>query len=63
MAQHIDDFIEDQARKDAGHAVAYAVLQLARAQKDAAIAIKNLDLINIADEGASTIAAAIRDTA
>lgn len=62
MAVHVDDFIEDQARKDGSYAIAYALLQIARGQKDTAIAIKNLDLRFIGerlDEGTAAIASAI----
>jgi hypothetical protein len=31
--QHIADFIEDRARTDSGYAIAYAILQLADAQR------------------------------
>ncbi|WP_347092622.1 hypothetical protein [Sphingomonas parapaucimobilis] len=62
MAEHIDDFIETKARTDASYAIAYALLQVARAQRDTAIAVKNLDLAHIAERieiGAGAIAGAI----
>lgn len=62
MAEHIDDWIETKARTDGSYAIAYALLQIARAQKDTAIAIRNLDLAHIAERveiGASAIAGAI----
>lgn len=45
MAQHIQDLIEDKARKgDGAYAVAYALLELARAQDRTATQLKNLGL-------------------
>jgi hypothetical protein len=43
MTQHIQDFCEDRARKGEGaFAVAFALLELARAQDRTATALKNL---------------------
>ena len=45
MAEHIQDFCEDKARAgDGTFAVAFALLELARAQDRTATAIKNLGL-------------------
>lgn len=45
MAKHIQDLFEDKARKgDGAYAVAYALLELARAQERTATQLKNLGL-------------------
>lgn len=47
MAQHIMDFFEDKARKGEGQfAIAYAILEMARAQNDSAKAIDRLGFNN-----------------
>jgi hypothetical protein len=45
LAQHIQDFCEDKARHgDGSFAVAFALLELSRAQERTATALKNLGL-------------------
>ena len=61
---HIEDEIEEKARKDGSYAIAYAILQLARAQKDTATAIRNVDIAHLAERldcGTEAIAAALRE--
>ncbi len=61
---HIDDQIAEKAAKDGGYAVAYALLQLAQAQKDVAQAIKDLDIPFIGeriDGAGGAIADALRE--
>lgn len=61
---HLDDHIEEKARNDSGYAIAYALLQVAKAQRDTGIAIKNLDLAFIGERlevAAGAIADGIRD--
>ncbi len=62
---HVDDEIAEKAKSDSNFAIAHAILQLAKAQNDTAIAVKNLDLSFIGeriDEGLGAIAAAINET-
>jgi hypothetical protein len=63
MSEHIDDFIEGKARKDGAYAIAYALLQLANAQKETARAVRSLDVPMVAERidcGAGAIADALR---
>jgi len=62
---HIDDEIKERALKDGSYAVAYALLQLARAQRETAQAIKGLDIPFVGeriDGAGAAIADAIRET-
>lgn len=47
--KHIEDLFEEKARSGEGsYAIAYALLRLAEAQKDSAIALKDLGLADAA---------------
>lgn len=62
---HINDKIENKAENDGLFAIAYAILQLAEAQRESARAIRGLDVAFIAeriDDGLGAIASAIRDS-
>lgn len=61
---HIDDTIEEKAKSDSSYAIAYALLQVARAQKETAVAIRNLDIAHMAemiDTAGAAISSAIRE--
>lgn len=49
MEQHFQDYCEDKARKgDSGFAVAYALLELVRAQERSASALRKLGMADAA---------------
>lgn len=61
---HIDDEIEEKAKKDGSYAIAYAILQLARAQSNTAIAVKNFDIAFLAERtecGLEAVASALKE--
>jgi uncharacterized protein with PhoU and TrkA domain len=63
---HIDDQIEEKALKDGSYAIAYALLQVARSQKEVAVALRNLDVAFVGERieaAAGSIADAVREAA
>lgn len=62
---HIDDEIAEKAKKDGVYAIAYAILELARAQSKTATNIKNVDVALIAERiemGLGAVASAITES-